>query len=279
MGADSLPPMLTAQKSDGPDSGGDSGNGVAPNCDTDHVIQVAGLVKHLGGRRVLDEITFTAPGGSVTGLLGPNGAGKTTTMRVLATLLLPDEGSVEICGIDIVRDPIGARRVIGLVTEEPGLYDRLTVREQLTFTGRAYGLSGKDAAARIDLLAELLAVGKHLDERAGILSKGNRQKVSLCRALVHDPPVLLLDEPTSGLDVVAAASLEQLLSLPEVIAGKTVLLSTHRLDEAERMATRMIGIAEGRVVVDSTPAELAATSGGSFRDAFVRMLGQAGLGG
>ncbi len=242
------------------------------------MIRVEGLVKHLGNNRVLDEITFTASSGGVTGLLGPNGAGTSPTMRVIATLLAPDAGTVEVEGIDVCRDPIGARRVIGLVTEEPGLHDRLTVREQLTFTGKAYGLASSEVSTRIDALAAMLGVGEQLDKRAGTLSKGNRQKVSLLRALVHDPPVLLLDEPTSGLDVVAAASLERLLSLPEIIKGKTVLLSTHRLDEAERMATRMIGIAGGRVVVDSTPAELAAASGGSFRDAFVRTLGQAELG-
>ncbi|MCX7619840.1 MAG: ABC transporter ATP-binding protein [Acidimicrobiales bacterium] len=243
------------------------------------MIHVEGLVKDLGGRRVLDEISFNAPTGTITGLLGPNGAGKTTTMRILATLLVPDQGRVEIAGIDISRDPIGARRALGLVTEDPGLYDRLTVREQLTFTGRAYGLSSSTVAARIDQLASLLGMGDYLDERAGILSKGNRQKVSLSRALVHDPPILLLDEPTSGLDVVAAASLEKLLTLPEVTCGKTVLLSTHRLDEAERMATRVVGIAGGRVVVDATPEELAEAYGGSFREAFVQMLGRAELGG
>jgi len=244
------------------------------------MIEVTGLVKSFGDVRILDEVTFTAPEGVITGLLGPNGAGKTTTMRVLSTLLRPDAGMVRIAGVDIAADPTAARRVIGLVTEEPGLHDRLTVREQLVFSARAYGLSTAAARARIDVVAGYLGLGPELDKRAGILSKGNRQKVSLCRALVHDPPVLLLDEPTSGLDVVAADGLEALLEAQEVTGGKTVLLSTHRLDEAERLATRVVGIAAGRVVADATPAELVATAGApTFREAFVRILGDAALAG
>lgn len=244
------------------------------------MIEVVGLVKTLGDTRVLDNVTFTAPEHTVTGLLGPNGAGKTTTMRVLATLLRPDEGTVHIAGVDVVANPMAARRLIGLVTEEPGLHDRLTVREQLLFSARAYGLSATRARERLAETAEYLSLGDQLDKRAGTLSKGNRQKVSLCRALVHDPPVLLLDEPTSGLDVVAADGLETMLAREEVTGGKTVLLSTHRLEEAERLATRVVGIAGGRVVVDSTPDELLERTGASnFREVFVRLLGEASLGG
>jgi ABC-type multidrug transport system ATPase subunit len=244
------------------------------------MIEVVGLAKVIGDARILDDVTFTAPAGTVTGLLGPNGAGKTTTMRVLSTLLSPDEGTVHIAGIDIVADPMAARRTIGLVTEEPGLHDRLTVREQLVFAARAHGLSAATARQRLDVVAEHLSLTAQLDTRAGTLSKGNRQKVSLCRALIHDPPVLLLDEPTSGLDVVAADGLEALLGQDEITGSKTVLLSTHRLDEAERLATKVVGIASGRVVVDTTPDELVRTSGAaSFREAFVRILGEASLGG
>jgi sodium transport system ATP-binding protein len=244
------------------------------------MIEVDGVLKRLGDRVVLDHVSFVAPSGTVTGLLGPNGAGKTTTMRIVATLLHPDEGHVRIAGVDVERDPIRARRMLGLVTEEPGLLDRLTVREQLSYTARAYGLGTAHAAERLEWLADLLGFADQLDRRAGTLSKGNRQKVSLCRALVHDPPVLLLDEPTSGLDVVAAAGLEDLLRHDDVTGGKTVLLSTHRLDEVERMARKVVGIADGKVVVDGTPEELVEASGGeSFRDAFVRLLGAASLGG
>jgi len=261
-----------------------SGERVARTCpelergswQTAPVIEVDGVVKVLGGQPVLRGLTFTAPTGIVTGLLGPNGAGKTTTMRVLATLLQPDEGTVRIAGIDAAVDPIGARRQLGLVTEEPGLYDRLTVREQIAFAGRAHGLSAATVGRRIDDMAELVQLTDSLDLRAGVLSKGNRQKVSLCRALVHDPPVLLLDEPTSGLDVVASAGLERLIADTGVAGSRTVLLSTHRVDEAERLAERVVGIATGVVVVDDTVAGLVAASGGvPFREVFVRLLSEA----
>jgi ABC-type multidrug transport system ATPase subunit len=244
------------------------------------VIEVDQVVKTLGERTVLDHVSFVAPAGTITGLLGPNGAGKTTTMRLVATLLRPDAGSIRLAGVDVATDPIEARRRIGLVTEEPGLLDRLTVREQLSFNAQAYGLSTDTARRRIDELADLLGFAASLDQRAGTLSKGNRQKVSLCRALVHDPPILLLDEPTSGLDVVAAAGLEDLLRRPALTGDRTVLLSTHRLDEVERLAFKVVGIADGRVVVDATPEQLVHDSGSdSFRDAFVRRLGAAALGG
>jgi sodium transport system ATP-binding protein len=238
------------------------------------VIEVDGLVKVLGDTRVLDGMSFIAPTGQITGLLGPNGAGKSTTMRVLASLLRPTEGTARIAGVDVVTQPDEVRRLIGLVTEEPGLYDRLTVREHLDFFGRAQGLDGGHLEGRIELLVDTLVLGTEIDKRAGALSKGNRQKVSLARAIVHDPPVLLLDEPTSGLDVMATIGLEDLLAAEEVTGDKTVLLSTHRLDEAERLADHIVGIADGRVVAEGQPADLAEQAGvESFRDAFVRLLG------
>jgi sodium transport system ATP-binding protein len=238
------------------------------------VIEVEGLTKQLGDACVLDELSFVAPTGQITGLLGPNGAGKSTTMRVLSTLLRPTSGTARIAGVDVVADPAGVRRVIGLVTEEPGLYDRLTVREHLEFFARAQGLGPQACTERIDLVVTMLRLDAEIDKRAGTLSKGNRQKVSLARAIIHDPPVLLLDEPTSGLDVMATAGLEDLLAAEEVTGDKTVLLSTHRLDEAERLSDRIVGIVDGRVVTEGQPADLASEAGvESFRDAFVRLLG------
>lgn len=237
-----------------------------------------GLVKHLGDSRILDNITFSVPSGSVAGLLGPNGAGKTTTMRVLSTLLLPDEGAVRIDGIDTTVDAVEVRRRIGLVTEEPGLFDRLTAREQLTFSARAYGLSAEQTEERIDVLGAALDLTAALDRRAGELSKGNRQKVALARALAHDPPIILLDEPTSGLDVMAAAGLEELIASPTLRAERTVVLSTHLLDEAERLCDRVIGIAAGRVVADGPQEHWCELAGvDAFRDAFVRLVGEASL--
>jgi ABC-type multidrug transport system ATPase subunit len=237
------------------------------------VIEVDGLVRRLGDARVLDGLTFSVPPGSVTGFLGPNGAGKTTTMRVLSTLLRPTEGNVRIAGFDVVADAIEVRRVIGLVTEEPSLLDRLTVREQLEFSARAYDLPAPRIAERISLLVDLLGLGDGIDRRAGTLSKGNRQKASLARALVHDPAVLLLDEPTANLDIVAQAGMQELLQRADVVGGKTVFLSTHVLDEAERLCDHVVGIVAGRTVAEGTPAEIVARTGtASFRDAFLSLV-------
>jgi ABC-type multidrug transport system ATPase subunit len=237
------------------------------------VIEVDGLVRELGDTKVLDGLSFVAPPGIVTGFLGPNGAGKTTTMRVLSTLLRPTAGKVTVGGFDVVKQADDVRQVIGLVTEEPGLLDRLTGREHLDFSGRAYGLSPQRVAARIGEVAELLALGDNLDIRAGKLSKGNRQKIALARALVHDPPILLLDEPTANLDVVATANMRELLLSPDVRGAKTVLLSTHALDEADEVCERVVGIAHGRTVTQGTKAEIAAAAGAAtFRDAFLQLL-------
>ena len=243
------------------------------------MIEVTDLRLALGGAPVIDGLSFTAPTGEVTGFLGPNGAGKTTTMRILSTLLRPDSGSATIAGFDVVREANDVRRHIGLVTEEPSLLDRLTVREQLAFTGLAYDLSNDAVGSRIEVVASLLALEEHLDKRAGTLSKGNRQKASLARALVHDPPVLLLDEPTANLDVVAQAAIQELLLTPEVRSGKTVFLSTHVLDEAERLCDRVVGIVAGKVVAEGTPAEIVEQGGApDFRTAFLDLLGAHALG-
>jgi ABC-type multidrug transport system ATPase subunit len=239
------------------------------------VIEVDGLVRKLGDSRVLDGLSFVVPPGSITGFLGPNGAGKTTTMRVLSTLLRPTEGRVLIAGHDVVTEAIEVRRVIGLVTEEPSLLDRLTVREQLDFSARAYELGPAAIAQRIDLLVDLLGLADGIDKRAGALSKGNRQKAALARALVHDPPVLLLDEPTANLDIVAQAGMQELLQRSDVVGGKTVFLSTHVLDEAERLCDHVVGIVGGRTVAEGTPAEIVARAGtATFRDAFLALVAE-----
>ena len=242
------------------------------------MIEVQGLVRRLGDATVLDGLTFAAPAGSVTGFLGPNGAGKTTTMRVLSTLLRPTEGTVRIAGLDIVADALEVRRIIGLVTEEPSLLDRLTVREQLEFSAKAYDLSSAATARRIDLLVELLGLHDGIDKRAGKLSKGNRQKASLARALVHDPQVLLLDEPTANLDIVAQAGMQELLQRADVVGGKTVFLSTHVLDEAERLCDRVVGIVGGRTVSEGSPAEIVERTGASsFREAFLALVAESAM--
>ena len=239
------------------------------------MIEVDGLVRELGDVRVLDGLSFIVPPGSITGFLGPNGAGKTTTMRVLSTLLRPTSGTVRIAGHDVVTESLEVRRVIGLVTEEPSLLDRLTVREQLEFSARAYDVPAARLAERIELLVGLLGLEDGIDKRAGALSKGNRQKAALARALVHDPPVLLLDEPTANLDIVAQAGMQELLQRSDVVGGKTVFLSTHVLDEAERLCDHVVGIVGGRTVADGTPQEIVERAGTtSFREAFLALVAE-----
>ena len=242
------------------------------------MIEVDGLVRRLGDATVLDGLSFVAPTGSVTGFLGPNGAGKTTTMRVLSTLLRPTAGRVRVGGLDVVEDALEVRRIIGLVTEEPSLLDRLTVREQLEFSARAYDLPAAVTAERIELLVGLLGLQDGIDKRAGKLSKGNRQKASLARALVHDPQVLLLDEPTANLDIVAQAGMQELLQRPDVVGGKTVFLSTHVLDEAERLCDHVVGIVGGRTVSEGSPAEIVERAGAaSFREAFLALVAESAM--
>ena len=242
------------------------------------MIEVERLVRRVGDTTILDGLSFVAPTGSVTGFLGPNGAGKTTTMRVLSTLLRPTEGSARIAGLDVVSDALEVRRIIGLVTEEPSLLDRLTVREQLAFSAKAYDLTGAAAGERIELLVGLLGLEAEIDKRAGKLSKGNRQKASLARALVHNPQVLLLDEPTANLDIVAQAGMQELLRRADVVGGKTVFLSTHVLDEAERLCDHVVGIVGGKTVSEGSPAELVERSGAaSFREAFLALVAESAM--
>jgi sodium transport system ATP-binding protein len=237
------------------------------------LIDVGGVRRHLGKTLVLDGLSFVAQPGQVTGFLGPNGAGKTTTIRVLATLLRPEEGHVRIAGFDSVTDADNVRRRIGVVTEEAGLLDRLTAREQLRFWGEAQGVA--DVDGRLAAMTELLGLGDFMDERAGRLSKGTRQKVAIARALIHDPSVLLLDEPRANLDVVATNSVLELLRRPELREGKTVLLATHRLEEAANYSDRIVAIAKGQAFVDGTPDEIAAKAGASsFAEGFLKLIGQ-----
>ena len=222
---------------------------------------------------MLDGLCFEARRGEVTAFLGPNGAGKTTTMRVLATLLRPDQGLVLVNGVDVAARPDEVRRQIGLVTEEPSLLDRFSIREQLEFSCGAHGLSAAKTADRVAFVTDALGLDSIVDERAGALSKGNRQKASLARAIVHDPPVLLLDEPTANLDLVAQDALQRLLLDPSVRHDRTVLLSTHVVDEAERLSDRVVALNGGRAVVSGTPAEIAAAEGhAGFRDALLSVF-------
>jgi ABC-type multidrug transport system ATPase subunit len=232
------------------------------------MIEVRNLVKEYRGAegsvvRAVDDVSFAVSAGEMVGLLGGNGAGKTTTMRVVATLLAPTSGTAVVAGRDVRLDPIGVRQRLAYVSATTGVPDRLTPREVLDSHGRQ---------ARIAELAATLELDAYLDRPCGRLSSGQRQRVSLGRALVHDPPVLVLDEPTSALDIVGARDLFELLArLRE--EGRTILLSTHRLHEIERRCDRFVIIDSGRIVAEGTRAALVGAGGGGLEDAFFSALG------
>ncbi|HSH75262.1 MAG TPA: ATP-binding cassette domain-containing protein, partial [Longimicrobiales bacterium] len=192
------------------------------------MIDFCGLTKRYGTLTAVSGLTLRVEPGEVYALLGPNGAGKTTALRCLATLLRPSEGSASICGLDVIEDPRGARARLAFLSSSMGLYERLTPPELVAFFGRLQGLDEPTLAQRVAELVELFELGDFSDRFCGRLSTGQRQRVSLARALVHDPPVLILDEPTLGLDVVSGRTIYDFIER-ERRRGKTILLSTHQM--------------------------------------------------
>jgi sodium transport system ATP-binding protein len=240
------------------------------------VIDVAGLAKAFGRHdevRAVDGVAFTARDGEITGLLGPNGAGKTTLLRVLATLMIPDDGRATVDGLDVVLDRYAVRRRIGVLSDARGLYPRLTARENIRYYGALHGLSGDGLEARVDELIRALSITDIADRRAHGFSQGERMKVAIARALVHDPQTILLDEPTNGLDIMSIRALRGLLRELEA-QGKCLLFSSHVMQEVSALCQRIVILGRGKVVATGTAAELLAQAGErTLEDAFVRLLG------
>jgi ABC-2 type transport system ATP-binding protein len=223
-----------------------------------------GVVRRFGAVEALRGLELTVPYGQVTALVGPNGAGKTTLLLILATLLRPDVGEVRVAGLDPVSDPSGVRARMGWMPDVFGVYDQLTVREYLTFFGRAYRLDRETVGRRVaDTLAQT-----HLDEYAGrpvhVLSRGQKQRLALGRALLHEPRVLLLDEPASGLDPRSRVELRDLLR-GLAGAGVAVLVSSHILTELEEIADRVVFVTGGRTVAEQDIRDLTATAAAGWR--------------
>jgi sodium transport system ATP-binding protein len=220
------------------------------------------------------DVSFTAQNGSITGLLGPNGAGKTTSMRMLAGLITPDAGSMHVDGLDVARVSLIALKRMGVLADARGLYPRLTARENITYYGELHGMHKDEANARADELAELLDLKAILDRRTEGFSQGERMKTSLARALVHNPPNIILDEPTNGLDVLATRSLrEALLHLKSDAGGsKCIVLSTHIMQEVERLCDVVYIVSRGRTVAQGSVNDLKRmTRQGDFEEAFVQL--------
>ncbi len=218
------------------------------------MIEVSGLTKRYGERVAIEDLTFTVRRGEIFGLLGPNGAGKTTTMRILSCIIRPDGGTASINGHDILEEPLKVKGIVGLLPERASLYERLTVRENLMFFARLYGLGRGEAEVRVRELLSMMGIYDRIDEPVANLSKGLKQRLSIARALIHDPPVLLLDEPTSGLDPMSSRRMRDLIKeLGKT--GKTVLLSSHNLGEVELICQR-IAVINGRLLAIGSPEEL-----------------------
>ncbi len=213
------------------------------------------LTKRFDDLTAVDHISLRVNAGEVLALLGPNGAGKTTTVRMLAAILRPTEGTATVAGYDTVQHPREVRRHVGVLTEAPGLYLRMTGREYLTFFGRVRGLEGAILRRRIEALAEQFQMDDALERRLGTYSKGMRQKIALMRTLIHEPPVLLLDEPTSAMDPGSARLVRE--AIHRLRDGKrAIIICTHNLPEAEALADRIAIISQGHILVKGTPTEL-----------------------
>jgi ABC-2 type transport system ATP-binding protein len=243
------------------------------------VIRLRGLEKRYGSVQAVAGIDLDIPTGSLTGVLGPNGAGKSTTLRMLTGMLPPSAGTIEVHGIDVVRDPIAVKRIVGYVPESGAVFETLTGREYLTLVAELYRLPADAAAARAAQLIELFQLDERLLEREQMAaySKGTRQKIVIISALLHRPKVVLFDEPLNGLDANAALAFKTLVTAL-AREGTTILYCSHLLDIVERVCERVIVLAHGRIVADgSAGALLAETGETTLEAAFSRLTAADGL--
>ena len=238
-------------------------------------LSIVGLVKRFGDKPAVDNLELTIPQGEFHALLGPNGAGKTTTLRIVAGLLRADAGRVTVLGHDVATDGIAARRVLAFLPDDPLVYGKLDAIEYLAFVAGLWSLDPGLAAARAEELLRWLELWPQARQRAEGYSRGMRQKLALAGALIHDPAVLILDEPLTGLDAAAARQVKDLL-LERVRTGTTVILTTHILEMAERLAERISIIQSGRIVAQGSLEELRAQAerdggGGTLEDVFLQL--------
>ncbi len=238
-------------------------------------LEIKGLRKRFE-RPAVDRLDLRVRSGEFYMLLGPNGAGKTTTLRMVSGLLRPDEGAISVFGIDALADPVAAKRIMGWLSDEPMIYDKLTPIEYLEFVAGLWSVETGTAEARARDLLQWLGLENHRHERCEQFSRGMRQKVALAGALVHEPKLIILDEPLTGLDAVSARLVKNVLA-DRVRSGSTVIMTTHILEVAERMADRIGVISNGRLVAEGTLSELrdsVGASGASLEDMFIAIVEQ-----
>jgi ABC-2 type transport system ATP-binding protein len=240
-------------------------------------LEIRGLTKQFGGKVAVDHLDLRVREGEFHALLGPNGAGKTTTLRIVAGLTAPDQGTISILGHDIAVDPIGARRVLAFLPDDPLLYGKLDAFEYLEFVAGLWSMEPRAARSRAEELLALLGLAPDAHKRAEGYSRGMRQKLALAGALIHDPALMILDEPLTGLDAAAARLVKDLL-VERVRRGGTVILTTHILEIAERLAERISIIARGRILAQGTLEELRgrAGRGDTLEDVFLDLTASDG---
>ena len=237
------------------------------------MIRVTNLYKSFGPVKAVQDVSFSAPDGLITGLLGPNGAGKSTTMRLIAGALEPDSGTADIDGFETGRRRLEAQKRLGVLTDAHGLYLRLTARENIRYFGQLHGLGGQDLEGRITSLVELLDMKEIADRRTEGFSTGEQVKVAIARALVHQPQNVMLDEPTAGLDVMSTRAMRGVIrQLRE--EGRCILFSSHVMQEVAMLCDYIVIIAGGRVTAQGSPDELRQRTGhDNLEDAFVDLIG------
>lgn len=241
------------------------------------MIEAKGLAKTFRKFEAVRDITFTAYEGEVFGLLGPNGAGKTTTLRMLSTVIQPTQGTAVVNGYDIRTQKDQVRSNLGILVESAGLYSHSTTREHLRYIGNLHGLNGNGLEKQIDYLIEALEMRDFADRRAKGFSRGMVRKVVLGMALIHNPPTVILDEPTQGLDVVSTRAVREII-LRFKAEGRCVVLSTHHMDEVERLCDRIAVVHRGQVLESGTPADLRAKyETTDLESAFVKIVGKEAL--